>query len=774
MPKSFSPLFMQSEKTAIMRLLKQLEWSESQAQNTSTYATHLVQQMRTQKRTSGALESFLQEYTLDTEEGLALMTLAEALLRIPDAKTANALIHDKVAAANWLDNNGNSKDWIVRAAGVGLFMTSKTLDSVIRRVGEPFMRQAMISAMQILGKQFVLGQDIQGAIQNATSHNNKGYRMSYDILGEGARTAIDAEHYFQAYKDAIDYIGSRTDKKAAHQPGISVKLSALHPRYEYAQEGRCIPEITDSLKQLCIAAATHNIPLTVDAEENPRLNTSVQIIENIINDPAFKDWNGFGLAVQAYHKAAPALIDHMSTCAKSNNRRIQMRLVKGAYWDSEIKDAQVGGFDEFPVYSRKANTDLSYMACIAQMFKNADTLYPMIATHNAQSIAAALELNKTYKADFEFQRLFGMGEGLYDILMNSEQNTAKTVSIYAPVGPHKDLLPYLVRRLLENGANTSFVNQALNPDAPVEQLVADPVHKIKNRKEFKHPKINHAIDLFRTESPAGRTNSKGVDLNAPETIDALRHAINGLKKSYIAAPIINGEALKDTVATPIKNPANTKRTIGKAYPAKTKHIDHAFEAAKDAQAEWAGYDANIRADVLEKTANLLEDNGEELIALLMNCAKPLISAAITPDKAERFSMNQQSCLAQRARVIYCTCTPAAPLSASAHGTSRSPSLSAKSPPRLWPATVSSPNPPNKPPSSPCAPCNSCTKRASQPLRCNLYWAMAASAAHWSATLTQRASSSLAPPKPHRPSTAPSPPKTAPSCRSSPKQAAKTR
>jgi RHH-type proline utilization regulon transcriptional repressor/proline dehydrogenase/delta 1-pyrroline-5-carboxylate dehydrogenase len=580
MPKSFSPLFMHSEQRAVKRLLKQLEWSESQAHNTSTYAVHLVEHMRARKSTGGALESFLQEYTLDTQEGLALMTLAEALLRIPDAKTANALIHDKVAAANWLDNTGGSKDWIVRAAGVGLFMTSKTLNSVISRIGEPFMRQAMISAMQILGKQFVLGQDIEGAIQNATSHNKKGYRISYDILGEGARTAIDAEKYFNAYKDAIDYIGNRIDKGAAHKPGISVKLSALHPRYEFAQQERCIPELTAQLKHLCTTAADHNIALTVDAEETPRLNTSIQIIENIIKDPAFKDWQDFGLAVQAYHKAAPALIDHITKAAQTNSRRIQMRLVKGAYWDSEIKDAQIGGFDEFPVYTRKDNTDLSYMACTAKMFENADTIYPMIATHNAQSVAAALELNKTYKADFEFQRLFGMGEGLYDVLMNSEENTAKTVSIYAPVGPHQDLLPYLVRRLLENGANTSFVNQALNPDASVDDLVADPVEKIKNHNGFKHSKIKHANDLIRTESQTGRSNSKGVDLNAPEIIRELNQSIDTLKTPILAAPIIGGTIIKDTVAVPITNPANTKDRIGRAYPAQSKHIDTAFELAK--------------------------------------------------------------------------------------------------------------------------------------------------------------------------------------------------
>lgn len=427
---SFSSHFKRSEQEAVETLLADFDWPKARATRVRKKASALVEAVRAQKRPMGQLEAFLQDYALDTEEGLALMTLAEALLRVPDKETAKTLIRDKVAAANWLESKGSSKDWVVKAAGVGLFMTSKTLDGVLSRIGEPVVREAMVKAMRILGKQFVLGRDIEEAMQNALPLKKQGYRMSYDILGEGACTAADAQRYYESYEAAIRYIGERASDDDKRQPGISVKLSALHPRYEYAQRDRCVPEMAERVHALATLAAQRNLAFTIDAEESERLNLSIEIIEVVLEKMSFKDWGGFGLAVQAYHKAAPAVIDHMATLADKHNRRIQMRLVKGAYWDSEIKKAQVEGVEDFPVYTRKSHTDMAYMACASRIFSYGDRIYPMFGTHNAHTMAAILDMGKKSKVDFEFQRLFGMGQGLFDVVLEDEGKPASVCLLY--------------------------------------------------------------------------------------------------------------------------------------------------------------------------------------------------------------------------------------------------------------------------------------------------------------------------------------------------------
>ena len=623
MGKSFSSYFSLSEEDAVNAFLKDLDWSDKRAKAVGKKARGLIEAVRGQKRASGQLEDFMRDYALDTEEGLALMTLAEALLRIPDKTTARELIRDKVAAANWLDSAGGTQDWVVKAAGVGLFMTSKTLDSALGKIGEPFVREAMVKAMRILGQQFVLGRDIEEAAQNAQKLQGQGYRLSYDMLGEGARTAVDAQHYFENYARAIDYVGQRADT-GDKRPGISVKLSALHPRFEFAQSERCVPEMAALLLELSQKAAQQGIALTVDAEESERLNISIEIFERVIADSSLKGWDGFGLAVQAYQKSAPAVIDHVIGLAKEQKRRVQMRLVKGAYWDREIKKAQVDGVVDFPVYTRKSHSDAAYIACAAKMFESAEHLYPMFGTHNAYSAAAILEMGRKAKADYEFQRLFGMGDGLFENLLTD----GAAASVYAPVGPHEDLLPYLVRRLLENGANSSFVNQILDPDASVDSLVEDPVDKSKNRHTYKHDKIALPEELFTGEKPVSRVNSTGVDLDAPEVVEPLLKDIRRFNKAYSAKPLIGGRVYDGCPAEDICNPGDVADIVGQSHGADMKLVNKAFDTAQEAFAEWGGMDANIRAQALERAADMLEVRRAEFMALLVREAGKTLPDAV--------------------------------------------------------------------------------------------------------------------------------------------------
>ncbi len=614
MTRKLSEYLFMDEAKAVDGLMKALPWDGVRAQRVGEQAGEIVKALRKQKIPMGQLEAFLKDYSLDTEEGLALMCLAEALLRVPDKATAHALIRDKVAAANWLDAAGGSKDWVVKAAGVGLFMTNKTLDGVLARIGEPFIREAMVKAMQILGKQFVLGVDIEDAVQNADKLRSKGYRMSYDILGEGARTAADAERYFQSYLNAITYVGQRGSQDEARRPGVSVKLSALHPRYEFAQAQTCVAAMVDKLLVLAQEAENYNLSFTVDAEEADRLELSLEVIEKTLEAQGLTGWGGFGMAVQAYQKRALPLIDYLSDMAKTHQRRLQVRLVKGAYWDTEIKRAQVQGLDAFPVFTRKANTDASFLACAHRLLSDDNAFFPMLATHNAHSIAAVMDMAKDLSASYEFQRLFGMGQGLFDMLIKAHE---LPVSVYAPVGPHSDLLPYLVRRLLENGANTSFVNRMLDPGAPVEGLVADPVDKIRTRAEAQHPNIRFPRDLYCEEKPAPRVNSKGLDLSDPDSVDALTRGMDGFLGRYESFPLIGGKAYADNVGHEIINPADSGDTVGDMYPGDQGLAHKAVRVAGEAFVEWSGTDASIRAQILERIADLYEENRDELMALLV-------------------------------------------------------------------------------------------------------------------------------------------------------------
>lgn len=618
----FAPYLHKDEAECVNEALAGLPWDCKKSQATRNRAIELVYKIREAGTKTGELESFMKDYSLTTDEGLALMCLAEALLRIPDSKTQNALIHDKVAAANWLGASGDSKDWVVKAAGVGMFVTQKTMGSVLARVGEPFIRQAMIKAMRVIGRQFVLGRNIEEATLNAESARQKGYRMSYDVLGEGARTAADAEKYFNEYMDAITYIGERGSRSVRRRPGISVKLSALHPRYEYAQKEICIPEMTSIVSELARNAMAQNLTMTIDAEEADRLDLSVQILENVLQDKTLHDWTGLGLAVQAYQKRALPLVDHIFELSKTHKTRLQVRLVKGAYWDSEIKHAQVEGLADYPVFTRKANTDLSFQACAYKLFTHCDYLYPMLATHNAQSVAAILEMAKDHDADFEFQRLHGMGESLYDIIMRNEEVKA---SIYAPVGSHRELLPYLVRRLLENGANSSFVNKILDHNEPIEHLVEDPVELAKTHDSHRHSHIPLPRNLYGED----RINAQGLDLSDAGSVDPVLRSVQTMKIKVEAAPLIAGKLYKEnTVAENSINPAINSEIIGRVYPANKGLVDKAVRVAGEAFDDWDQTPAAARADILNTIADLYETHRSELMALCVREAGKTVPDAL--------------------------------------------------------------------------------------------------------------------------------------------------
>src|SRR5689334_13303669 len=470
----------------------------------------------------GWVNQFLQEYRLNTQEGVALLSLAEAFLRVPDPETADALIADKLGEGDWRTHKGKSNSTLVNSATWGLVIgraltaeseQASALKRLIARAGEPFVRQGVGAAMRMMGEIFVMGRNIGEAIERMRKRENAGFTASFDMLGEAARTFPDAERYYRAYEDAIRAVG----QVAAQGHSISVKLSALHPRYEVAQYDRCVPALIEKIEALATLAASLNIPLTIDAEETERLEMSLDIIEAVAGLPALKGWDGLGMAIQAYGKRARPTVAWADCVGRRTGRRIAARLVKGAYWDTEIKRTQEQGLSEYPLFTRKAATDVSYLACAKDMLE-ASNIYPAFATHNALTVATLLEWAGNSR-DFEFQRLHGMGEGLYESLVREQGYHTR---IYAPVGGHRDLLAYLVRRLLENGANSSFVHQLADENLTDEDLLADPVGKIAAVGGTRHPSIPLPKDLFLPT----RGNSEGLDLNDRPELERVAKAVS--------------------------------------------------------------------------------------------------------------------------------------------------------------------------------------------------------------------------------------------------------
>ncbi len=623
--KAFSSYIYADENTVVEELLQALEWESAQSKHVHDSAVDLVEKLRARKAPVGQLESFLQQYSLDTPEGLSLMCLAEALLRIPDSTVANALIKDKIAAADWLASAGNSNDWMTKATSLGLSVTKRTLGGALAGLGQPVIREAIIQAIRILGRQFVLGQTMGKALNRSKSYHKKGYRFSYDMLGEGARTADDAEKYFKAYADSIDFIAQNAVHNTDRPSGISVKLSALYPRYEYAQKEKCVRVLADKLSALCRKAASHNIALSVDAEEVDRLELSLEIIETVIKEGDFKDWGGLGIVIQSYQKRCFKLIDHIVHLSKTYDQKLRVRLVKGAYWDTEIKRAQVLGLSDYPVFTRKANTDLSYLACADKLLSHQDHIFPMFATHNAHTIMAVIDMAGRANANFELQRLHGMGEGLYDVLLADRD---VPVTIYAPVGSHENLLPYLVRRLLENGANSSFVNKLLSPDIPAAKIVEDPVNKVRGFESIRHPQIQMPSDIYAHETKYMRKNSHGVCLADAAQVDPILNTVERFTKPLKAGPFIAGK-LYDSgePAKRITNPANHDDVVGDVWAADADLVNQAFDIADKEFETWSNTDAEERALALERFADLLEEEEQNLIALLVREAGKTIEDA---------------------------------------------------------------------------------------------------------------------------------------------------
>ncbi|NOY63182.1 MAG: bifunctional proline dehydrogenase/L-glutamate gamma-semialdehyde dehydrogenase PutA [Gammaproteobacteria bacterium] len=603
-------------------------------------ARTLVSRVRAQSENHQSIEAFLQEYNLSSQEGTALMCLAEALLRIPDSATADRLIRDKLSAAQWGEHLGRSPSLFVNASTWGLMLTGKVvrlddatlndagtfLNRTVARIGEPLVRLALTRAMRILGQQFVMGTTIEAALQrarNEATHSGRCSRYSFDMLGEAALTEMDAAHYFERYATAIDTLAAQHTcaKSLFDAPGISIKLSALHPRYEFAQRQRVINELAPKLLALAEQAMAAGISLTVDAEEWRHLSLSLDLFAAVFRAPRLHGWEGFGLAVQAYHKNALALIDWLAELARSRARRIPLRLVKGAYWDSEIKQAQLQGLPGYPVFTRKASTDLSYLVCARHILAQSRQFYAQFATHNAHTMANIMVMAEQHRSiDFEFQRLHGMGEELYGALHEELSEKPQTSEldipcrVYAPVGNYKTLLPYLVRRLLENGANTSFVHRITDRAVAIEQIVSDPLTLLTDAKQKVHPRIPLPPNLF----GAQRINAAGLCLDQERDLQPLQAALHdALSQQWSAQPIVGGhDCTTSTAATyTILDPADQRRSVGNVLTADAALIEQALSLADSASPQWNRQPASERAASLQRAATLLESHRAALIAL---------------------------------------------------------------------------------------------------------------------------------------------------------------
>jgi RHH-type proline utilization regulon transcriptional repressor/proline dehydrogenase/delta 1-pyrroline-5-carboxylate dehydrogenase len=584
----------------------------------------LVAAIRANAGRVGGVEDFLREYSLSTKEGLALMVLAEALLRVPDSATADRLIEDKLSAGDFSAHKVRSGALLVSASAWALGISARvigshetpesTLHDLVSRIGRPAVRSATRQAMRLLGSHFVLGQTIEEALSRSAAHRE--FRYSYDMLGEAARTAADAGRYYDAYANAIAAIGKAAQPprsgeggdETARRPGISVKLSALHPRYEAVSRERVMAELAPRLIELARAAKAHNLQLTVDAEEADRLELSLDVIGRALADPSLAGWDGFGLAVQAYQKRAPAVIDWVTEAARAHGRRVMVRLVKGAYWDTEVKRTQERGLADYPVFSRKAMTDLSYMVCVRKLLAARPVVYPQFATHNALTVAFAVEAAGGVTG-YEFQRLYGMGDTLYEALLRAEPEAA--CRVYAPVGSHRELLAYLVRRLLENGANSSFVYAAADPQVPVAAILERPRAVIGEPGRARHPHIPRPADLYQPE----RKNSSGVEFGHAESLAGLLVQVrNGMPASAEAAPLLGGVTVAGgsrAVASPVDG-----REIGRVTEADEAVVRSAFAAAGKGFPAWDATPVEARAAALGRAADLLEENRGPLIALL--------------------------------------------------------------------------------------------------------------------------------------------------------------
>lgn len=622
------------EAAVIADLLASAPLSSEDRAAVRAEAEALVRGARRSVRKQGVVESFLQEFSLGTREGLALMCLAEALLRTPDDDTRDKLIAEKIGSADWASHLGGSDSLFVNASTWGLMLTGKIVEpdteaqkdlpgfikKLAGRLGEPVIRAAVGQAIRIMGEQFVLGRTIEAAIKRAA---NEDTMCSFDMLGEGARTAADAERYEKAYADAITTVGKLSNGAGPEKGhGVSVKLSALCPRYEATHEDRVWEELYPRTLRLALIAARYNINFTIDAEEADRLALSLKLLDKLCREPELAGWTGLGLAVQAYQKRCGEVIARLRALSEATGRRLMVRLVKGAYWDSEIKRAQVAGRPDYPVYTTKPATDLSYLVNAKALIDAAPGLYAQFATHNAHTLAAVVRMAKNAGVRIEHQRLHGMGEALYKAA--DDLYDGITLRAYAPVGGHEDLLPYLVRRLLENGANTSFVHALLDERVPVEKVVTDPIDVVEAHPA-RHAKIPTPIHVYGPR----RQNSAGLDLSVKADRERLSAAVVAIDAETLSAgPLVGGKLAVGTPPLPVVAPADEGRVVGAVSEAQLPQIDEAFRLARAAQPAWDRAGGAARAQVLRAMADALEANIERLIAILAREAGKTLSDGI--------------------------------------------------------------------------------------------------------------------------------------------------
>lgn len=638
------------ETEAVPMLLEQARLPQDMADKTHQLAWKLADKLRNQKNAggrAGMVQSLLQEFSLSSQEGVALMCLAEALLRIPDKATRDALIRDKISNGDWHSHVGHSSSLFVNAATWGLLFTgrlvsthneaslSRSLNRIISKSGEPLIRKGVDMAMRLMGEQFVTGETIAEALANARKLEDKGFRYSYDMLGEAALTAADAQAYLVSYQQAIHAIGKASNGRGIYEgPGISIKLSALHPRYSRAQYERVMDELYPRLKSLTLLARQYDIGINIDAEEADRLEISLDLLERLCFEPELAGWNGIGFVIQAYMKRCPFVIDSLIDLATRSRRRLMIRLVKGAYWDSEIKRAQMEGLEGYPVYTRKVYTDISYLACARKLLAVPNLIYPQFATHNAHTLSAIYNLagQNYYPGQYEFQCLHGMGEPLYEQVVGkvADGKLNRPCRIYAPVGTHETLLAYLVRRLLENGANTSFVNRIADTTLPLDELVADPVaatEQLASREGqlgLPHPKIPLPRELYGKE----RDNSAGLDLANEHRLASLSSSLlTSATQKWQAKPILE-TAVNDGEMTPVINPAEPTDIVGYMREATSEEVALALDNAVNSAPIWFATPPQERAAILDRAAVLMEDQTQQLIGILVREAGKTFSNAI--------------------------------------------------------------------------------------------------------------------------------------------------
>ncbi|MCF7485530.1 bifunctional proline dehydrogenase/L-glutamate gamma-semialdehyde dehydrogenase PutA [Vibrio sp. A2-1] len=624
-----SPLYMVDETQWLEQLLPLATPSESEKQQITDKTTSLIEAIRADKTSIQMIDALLLEYSLDTQEGILLMCLAEALMRIPDSATADALIRDKLSVADWKSHLKNSDSVFVNASTWGLMLTGKVVglssneqsagqavNRLVNKLSEPVIRKAMHQAMKVMGHQFVLGRSIAEAQKNGKSMRDKGFTYSYDMLGEAALTTADANKYFKDYLVAIEAVGRDTyvSSKSSPAPSVSIKLSALHPRYEVANEDRVLTELCDTLEQLLRRAVELDVAITIDAEEADRLELSLKLFEKLYRTDLVKGWGKFGLVIQAYSKRALPVLVWLNRLAKEQGDLIPLRLVKGAYWDSEIKWSQQAGFTDYPVYTRKEATDVAYLACARYLLSPSvrGNIFPQFASHNAHTVSAIAVM--TEHKDFEFQRLHGMGDSLYNHAMEAYQ---QSVRIYAPVGSHKDLLPYLVRRLLENGANSSFVHRLVDARCPVAELTQHPVDMLLAFDTLHNTKIPLPPAVF-----PERKNSYGVNIDIESEAHQFEEQVKAfLNNQWTAGPVINGESLAESMIKADQNveqvtaPYDRRINVGRVAFANLDHVSAAITGADAAFADWNATSVETKAAALDKLADLMEDNLAELVAI---------------------------------------------------------------------------------------------------------------------------------------------------------------